>query len=289
LEYELQQTDAGLDLVVTGPWTGACLDIVATGTVDGLVLNTAFGFSETDLGFIGSWPISRLKVVARNVNNLSPVYRLSETLTELDVLTATSASLDLGQLTKIQVLGADWDQVSETLQKLEHLKAVFLRHFSPKDMTCFKANSALESIRLKDRPRLESLDGLQVLSSLTEVGVYLASKLSDISALASVAAPLQKLELVACKGIRKIDPIRELTKLKFLNIADCGDIESIEPLSVLQGLEEFHGYGSTKISDGDLSPLLQLPALGQYPFNLESLTTPAFKQLLSICTFVSIK
>ncbi|MEJ1181332.1 hypothetical protein [Pseudarthrobacter sp. CCNWLW247] len=280
MEYELEHSDVGVDLVVKGPWTSACQDVIATGTADGLVLNAAFGFSEPNLGFIDAWPITRLKVLARNISDLSPVYRLSGTLRELDVLTAPPASLDLSRLPKITSLGADWGQVSDTLSTLEELKTVFLRHFSSTDLKTFAANSVIESIRLKDRPKLISLDGQQDLTHLTEVGVYLATALRDISALGLVTAPLQKLELVACKGIRDVRPLKGLTTLKFLNLGDCGEIDSIRPLSGLQELEEFHGYGSTKIGDGDLSPLLQLPRLRTVSLQSRKNYTPSLQTVM---------
>ncbi|MBD1592250.1 hypothetical protein HC744_09445 [Arthrobacter sp. S1_S22] len=261
LEYELQRSDEGVDLVVKGPWTSLCQDVVTSGAVDGLVLNTAHGFAAPDLEFLESWPLARLKILARHIADLSPIYRLSESLTDLDVLTAPSTALDLSELPHIASLGADWEQVSKTLSGLEHLKALFLRHFNPTDLRSLGVHPELESVRLKDRPKLVSLDGLEDLTHLKELGIFLATKLQDISALSSMSAPLSRLELVACKGISEIGPLQGLKALKFLNLSECGAIQSIRPLAYLEGLEEFHAYGSTRVSDGDLAPLLQLPNL----------------------------
>jgi Leucine-rich repeat (LRR) protein len=279
LPYELQESGAGVDLVVKGQWTSSCQDVVATGAVDGLVLNTAYGFTGPDLEFLKPWRLSRLRVLARHISDLSPVYRLSESLSDLDVLTAPSAFLDLSELPNVVSLGADWGQVSETLPKLATIKKVFLRHFDSADLQGLRGISELESIRLKDRPKLISLDGLEDLTHLTELGIFLATKLKDISALSSVAAPLQKLELVACKGIHDIRPLQSLTSLKYLNISECGDIESVHPLSSLQDLEEFHAYGSTKISDGDLSPLLQVPHLRVLSLQSRKFYTPSRQEI----------
>jgi hypothetical protein len=46
-----------------------------------------------------------------------------------------------------------------------------------------------------------------------------------------------------------------------LKAANCGDIASLAPLRGLDQLEEFFAWESTKVLDGDLSVLLELPRL----------------------------
>ncbi|XAS68486.1 hypothetical protein V3C33_04025 [Micrococcaceae bacterium Sec5.7] len=261
--FELAHVDDGIDLVVKGIWTTACTEVLTAGHADGLVLNYALGYAEPDLDFLREWPIKRLKILDRSVTDLSPIYRLAATLRKLEVLTAPSATLDLSLLSGLQDLGAGWGQVRDTISDVPELKRIFVLYFDAPDLTVFKANPLLESIRMKDRPKIQSLKGFQDLTQLGELGIFRGSRLNDISGFDSTTenTVLHTLKLEACRKVTSLAPIRNLRSLKTLNIGDCGDIDSLHPLSSLQYLEELFAYGTTKVQDGDLSLLLALPRL----------------------------
>jgi hypothetical protein len=52
-----------------------------------------------------------------------------------------------------------------------------------------------------------------------------------------------------------------LVNLRFLGISECGEVESLAPIGSLDQLEVLYAWGSTRIVDGDLSPLARLPRL----------------------------
>ena len=58
-----------------------------------------------------------------------------------------------------------------------------------------------------------------------------------------------------------IDAIGALENLRFLGVSDCGRIDSLGPLANLTELEVLYAWGSTRVLDGDLTPLLKLPKL----------------------------
>jgi hypothetical protein len=69
------------------------------------------------------------------------------------------------------------------------------------------------------------------------------------------------LEIETCLGLTALEAIGVLRKLSFLGVSDCGRIDSLSPLANLTELEVLYAWGSTKILDGDLTPLLKLPML----------------------------
>jgi internalin A len=52
-----------------------------------------------------------------------------------------------------------------------------------------------------------------------------------------------------------------LVGLSFLGASDCREIDSLGPLISLENLEVLYAFGTTRIVDNDLSPLLALPRL----------------------------
>lgn len=108
---------------------------------------------------------------------------------------------------------------------------------------------------------MRSLDGVEAMTWLAHLGVYLAP-LEDTSALARLCSPvLTELRLAACRRVTSLEDIRELVGLRFLDVSEGGTIESLKPVAALQGLQRLHLYDSTTIADGDLKPLLGLAHL----------------------------
>jgi len=70
----------GRTLVVTGKWSARAEAMVSRGEVSGLVINYARGSQERTLDFLSAWPLERLHVLVRTITDISPVYRLAETL-----------------------------------------------------------------------------------------------------------------------------------------------------------------------------------------------------------------
>jgi hypothetical protein len=63
--------------------------------------------------------------------------------------------------------------------------------------------------------------------------------------------------------IEDLQAVAGLTELRFLGISNSGGISSLQPVGELALLECLHAWGSTRIEDGDLSPLLRLSHLSE--------------------------
>jgi hypothetical protein len=70
-----------------------------------------------------------------------------------------------------------------------------------------------------------------------------------------------ELSLEECRSLGALDEIEPLGNLRVLNVGDCGPIESVAPLAGLKHLEYVSAWGTTQVLDGDLTPLIRLPAL----------------------------
>lgn len=261
-EFVIEKRQEGPTAVVTGRWSGAVADALRAGVADGLDLNYARGFRERDLTFLdGSFPVRRLDILARTLKDLSPVASLTATLEEFHFQTAPTASIDLGDLPHLKVLSGYWDQLRPSICFLPALRSVIVLGYDDRDLTPFGANRALEQLIFKDVPRIETLDGVEDLPALAELGVFGSRRLADITALARSQAPIQKVMLENCRAIPDVTPVADLRTLTFLGFSECGDIPSLAPLAGLDRLEVLYAYGTTRVVDGNLSILLELPRL----------------------------
>jgi internalin A len=74
-------------------------------------------------------------------------------------------------------------------------------------------------------------------------------------------ADLPALEVLAIEGSKQLGEIVTVPTLRRLKVANCGDIASLAPLRGLDQLEEVFAWESTRVLDGDLGVLLELPRL----------------------------
>jgi hypothetical protein len=257
--YRIEVGEDGTTLVVTGGWSDAAAQALESGRADGLLLNYALGFKNTDLAFLREWGLKRLWILARTVKDLSPVYRLSATLETLSVQSAPSASLDVAAFPQLLSLTAGWSQVRSSVAEAPHLEDLFVLSYTEVDLSALRWNSSLRRLRFKDRPSLTSLAGIDELRHLQELGVYLAP-LDDLGPLYGLGSALEVLHLESCP-VHDLRPIEDLTSLRVLNASECGVIKSLRPLLRLTELEEVLLYGTTRIADDDLAPLAGLPKL----------------------------
>ena len=261
-DYVLEEEPEGRTLVVTGRWSGAAAQALARGEADGLVLNYARGFSGDDLEFLDEGlGIRRLKLLDRGISDLGPIARLGNSLEELSVQAAEDAELDLSALPRLRSLAGEWGLIRDTLATVDGLQSLITWRFDEVDLHAFRDDLDLQRLTIKDAPNLESLSGVGDLPELAVLGVFLARKLRDLSDVAGLAHSLRELEFEDCPAISAIDDVEALGELRFLGVSDCGEIESLAPVSAFEQLEVLYAWGSTRVLDGDLSPLAQLPNL----------------------------
>jgi hypothetical protein len=261
-KYALEDSPEGRWLVVTGPWMAETVDALRRGEADGLVLNYARGFTETSLEFLdGGWGLRRLDVLDRGITDLAPIERLADSLEDLSVQAAPPAELDLGALPYLRSVAGEWALIRSTLGEVNALESVITWVFDEADLHDFRDHVNLQRLTIKEAPYLESLSGAGGLPDLAVLGIVLARRLRDISDLTGLSSSLRELELQDCPALSVIGEVESLVNLRFLGVNDCGDIESLIPVASLEQLESFYAWGSTRIVDGDLSPLARLPQL----------------------------
>jgi internalin A len=257
--FLIEEHPEGRTLVVTGDWSDRAAKVLRSGKADGLTLNYARGYRERSLDFLQEWPLRRLMVLARTIKDFEPIYRLAATLEHLSLTTAPTAILDCARLPNLHELWVEnWQQLRDSLSAAPGLRRLGIYGYGETDLLALTDNTALQSIRLKQAPRLERLLGIEGMSDLADVLVAGAHKLHDLASLPSAATSLATLLINTCGGVTAIDDIAALRNLSTLSVANCGNIDSLHPIAGLTELTGLYLYESTSILDGDLEPLLGL-------------------------------
>lgn len=249
-----------VEVVVTGRWSPEGAAAFETGGARRLVLNYALGFNEPNLDFLTGLPIRELVILDRRLTDLEPVYSLAPTLEVLHLTTSPTLHIDVSRFGNLVGLGADWAQVSSSIAGATRLSRVYFGHYGHSDLSPLAPLRALSDITLKDRPKLQSLTGLSKLPEIRRLGVYLAKDLDDVTDLQGRSG-IEELELECCRKLSRLDDLAGCVGLRKLNLSECGDLASVRPLHPLTQLELLYLYGSTKIVDGDLTPIAELPRL----------------------------
>jgi hypothetical protein len=214
---------------------------------------------DDDLSFLERLPELRgLVLNAGQVRHLSPVQALAhlETLT-LNTPGRPKLSLDFTAFRALRSLGVYWNAGFTSLFDCASLETLWV--FSPpdEDLTRFGELPVLRRLEVSQGRKLRSSGGLG--ATVEFLGLYLQGALTELSGL---PIGLRDLAVESCKGLDTLEAVATVPGLHRLKVADCGDIASLAPLASLTELESFYAWESTKILDGDLSVLLELPRLG---------------------------
>jgi hypothetical protein len=245
-------------------WSPAIRRAFFSSRADGLVANYARGFVGSDVEFVRDLPLRRLNILDRGITDLTPVHDLASTLEELSVEVAPGAHLDLTLLPRLRVLACAWDQVKDTIASTDRLEDLYFSPYRAPDLTPLAHLTSLRSLRMKPPLRVRSLDGVQTMPWLARLSIN-AAPLEDTRALARLSSPvLTRLDVPSCRRLATLDDFSGLIGLRELDVSESGPLAGLAPITGLAQLERLYLYGSTNITDGDLTPLLPMSHLRDF-------------------------
>lgn len=283
MSFELNPTPSGVDVVVRGAWSAGSRDAITSGQADGLDLNYAKGYSENNLEFLRGLPIRRLQLLARTYRDIEPVYSLGDTLESLRIQVDPRTSVELDRLPRLRLVSAKWGQLRKTFASASAVEEIYVHSYEEDDLRPLVGSSRVQKIVMKDYPKVRSLNGVDEFPNLEHLGIFLARRLDDISALSKVrSSPLKRLELEACRHVTTFEPVAGLTSLEFLNMSENSEYPTAEPLASLQHLRKLYLHSSTRIGDGNLAPIADLPGLRDLRMQSRKHYTPSVEYIKNL-------
>lgn len=213
-----------------------------------------------DLSFLADFPSLRyLEVVDQPRVNTRPLDALSN-LRGLRLETPGSG-LDFSCFPELEVFVGDWHADNRNVHRCHELRQLRTWQFKPKsaDLADLAGATRLEWLRLT-QTSIASLAGLETLEDLRYFDVSHAPKLESLDALRADGLEMRELSFSKAKKIASYEPIAALRRLRRLRLSSCAPMPDLKWTKGMDRLDSF-SFVETEVQDGDLAPLLELPAL----------------------------
>ena len=184
------------------------------------------------------------------------------------------------KLVNLERLVLDSDKYIRGLSALKTLRKLLMMSMGQEGFQEITALENLDNLDIGGR-RLEHLNGIQSMQSLSSLTIGYASKLYDISPIASLPN-LKTLHVECCKNMTDFSP------LKGNNVIEKLTLDQVESLDFVPQMQSLYAIKFFNCIDGDLRPLLEsrtlkdiffYPSKKHYTHTLEQLITQRREQL----------
>jgi hypothetical protein len=278
--YLLERGAFGTRAVLTSDWDAETERSLLKEPISELELNRGKGWQGRSLEFLSNFPeLLALRVIGRTAEHIEPIHRLHN-LRLLELLAYCKDEIRFHEFPHLIDCGLQWRPKAKSVFDALGLRVLFVNGFNGSDARQFGRLTSLESLTILGSP-IRSLEGLAPLLELRSLRVGDLRQLASLSGIENLIR-LERLEINTCRKICAINEISSLAKLRELHLNNLGDIQSLKPLAKLSQLHRVTFAESTNVLDGDLSPLVGLPALEVVSFHNRrhySLRREAFRPL----------
>ncbi len=265
MSVQIRELNGIRTLVVLERWRPELLDEVRASGVNGLSLRLT---AEQHVDFLQGVPDLELLVLSAGpqirdlsaISELRCLRRLS-----LNLPARPTLHLDLAKLPYLTDLGISWNPGFASVFEAEGLRCLNVGNPPDSDLRRFADLSRLTSLTVGGGRRLRTTAGIERVTGLEILRLWQQSSLECLDGIGQLSR-LRELDIETCKRLTDIDELRDLRRLRKLKLANCSEIRSLAPLFDLQELTDLYAWGSTRIVDGDLRVLLELPNLKTIAF-----------------------
>lgn len=129
----------------------------------------------------------------------------------------------------------------------------------PKGPFCLEGLASLEYLGMSDWGG-DDIEFVRPLKKLKECRLHYFPKVTSLNPL-SCCLKLESISLANWPSLQRLIGLDGLSRLKYLLLENCEHIETLSPLFSISSLREVHLWEKTRIKDGNLKPLLNLPKL----------------------------
>ena len=245
--------------------------------VFGLMFSRYKGFESNSFEFLRDMPWIRRLVFVDDFGDLSVVSNLNN-LEFLQV--ANPQNIDFSGLKNLKEYSGAWPSGNDSFYEASGLEVLSARKGpNQKDLKFLCNLNGLRSLTVTQLS-CESLEGIEGLNNLEELGIHYCRKLNDIDHVRGLKT-LGSVHFQSCKKIKGFNALSTLKKLYQLNFEQCGELNNLEFLLELSNLKALFFYG-TAVASNDLSPILSCRNLDKLGFNNKKFYSHTLKELKSI-------
>jgi len=255
------ENDMGLCLVLKSPWSDSFIDVIKEQDISVLRLTESMGWKGNDISFLEKLQdvgLRGVEVYAWGVKDLTPL-RFVPNLEYLGLQCEFIKAPDFSMFDQLGICKILWRPKAKTVFDCSGLKLLNIVNYPAEDLKDLEGMTGLERLQIASR-KLESLVGIESLNGLRILDLVDCPKLALLAGI-EICKDLQVVELENCKKVVDVSGLGQLLSLRDVMLTDCGKIKSLQALANCRLLESLSFAGDTDVEDGELAPLLDIPAL----------------------------
>lgn len=238
-------------------WTEQAAELFTAERCDGVAMEPG---TFADLEFLR--PLEPLRGVSLGVAKVRDTSALFEKrdLEQLGIGLNVRDLRGIGRLTKLTEVGVPFGKGIEGLADVPGLRSLSIEEW-PRDthLEVIGEHPRLRQLWLAMKRTAEiSSTWFPSAPALEQVSLY-SGRLTDTAGLAALVA-LDSLRFANTK-VPDLDFVPGTSRLRSLELDNSGDVASLQPLRHHPELKEITLIGTTRIVDGDMTPLFDLPQL----------------------------
>lgn len=232
--------------------------------VEAVTLNCALGWQREDVSFLAQLPgVKNLSIITSDISGLSALEQMAS-LEELNLTAQTKEIIDFTQLTKLRDFYLYWWPGAASIFHCHWVTSAYFDKLKLNDYSPLGQLQQLEQLTIANSP-IPFLDWLTHLPQLKELYLFNCRNLSDFTPISQLKQ-LRKIHIEGCNQLNDLTFISSIQTLEECNISGNGELLSVSPLITLKNLKVLFIERSSTITDGDLTPLTQLPKLAILSF-----------------------
>lgn len=201
LQYEIRESEhsVGNVFIPRGPWK-ADLSLRANGAdIQGIRLSRSAGYEGVDIRFLANYPNLRsVEIYSEEIKDLSVLACMNK-LEVIGLQTSAAKGLDLDCFPVLRVALVQWKKDMNWLldcRTLQYLNAI---NYPFSNFEALSSLVDLKRLSITSR-KLESLSGIEKLSSLRRIDLFQCPNLVSIEPLHGCSG-LEEIEIASCRHI----------------------------------------------------------------------------------------
>lgn len=248
----------GRVMVLQGPWRNQYRSVIR-GDVLSLRLSHSAGWQAEPLGFLEELPNLRsIEIYNFDVKDVSPIWVLKN-LECIGLECFFNKCGDFSEFSRLTYFFGRWRPSAKTIFSVRTLLHLNVTGYPYEDLQALQNLQELKVLMLTSR-KLTALNGIEKFSALEKLDLHGCTQLKSLDGIENASNALSFLWIDTCKRITDVNAIGLHGLVRVLRVTNCRSISSLCPLSNCTHLEELT-FVETKIEDGDMSILLEIPRL----------------------------
>jgi len=206
--------------------------------------------------------VEEVHIIDSNIRDISFINNFFNA-NKLNIQNTDRTKFDISHFGNLENLFLTWRKGVGSLFGNKNLKILRLEYYKEKILEEISDDMMLEELWISNSP-IENLSGLARLKNIKTLHLDYLRCMEDSSWIKNIVS-LEELNIGSCKKMSKtiFDNITELNNLKKIFFTKMGEFPSIASIQNLQKLETVGFIEDSKITDGNLIPLLELPNLNK--------------------------